>query len=475
MSRRRNLTIAFAIACTPALASPRSDPTTGRAVFTGATEANVASLELNPAAIGAETVNEFYLSFDATLDQLQVNRTLLALDGTTTAGPHISGALLNPGGNLGYIWHTPSDRITLGFALRSTPSETFLADRAALRYLTLGGGQWDLLTTIAASLKVNDQFYVGASVAHDNTWIHLHYSRDTALDAGHGAGGVSSSCGNGPCGIENAQAAEDYDVQVRSSYFSTDNLRINIGFLWQIVKDVWIGAAYHPPPGFSPIETSLTGSVDVHRSPRDGGDLVHGNATVDLAFPATVDVEVRARLQHQLVLHVGGRWEDLSRFQGYDVRAYAPNFASLGIPEWTERARGFEDSFAIWGGVEQFDSGKPLRFGARLGYETESIPDARTTPITIAPSSLTLDVGAQLRIDARIVLQLSYGLQLFQTVRVASSAFDPRDRIDCIDSGYDYSTAACAATRLGYAFASADGTYGRIEHAFRLGFKYDFH
>lgn len=468
MSRRRNL-IALLCASAPALASPRSDPTTGRAVFTGATEANVASLELNPAAIGAETVNEFYLSFDATLDQVHVDRTLLSLDGSTTQGPQIRGVLLNPGGNLGYIWHTPSDRITLGFALRNTPSETFLANRQSLRYLTLGGGQWDLLTTIAASLKVNDEFYVGASVAHDNTWIHLHYSRDTALEAGHGAGGVDAN------GIENPNAAENYNVEVRSSYFSTDNLRINLGFLWQIVKDVWVGVAYHPPPGFSPIETSLQGSIDVRRAPRDGGDLVHGNATVDLAFPATVDVEVRARLQHQLVLHVGGRWEDLSRFQGYDVRAYASNFGSLGIPEWTERARGFEDSFAIWGGVEQFDSGEPLRFGARLGFETESIPDDRTTPITIAPSSLTVDLGAQLRLDARIVLQLSYGVQLFQKVNVNSSAFDPRDRIDCINSGYDYSTPACAATRLGYAFASADGSYWRIEHAFRVGFKYDFH
>ena len=474
MSRRRYLTLAILIACAPAAASPRSDPTTGRAVFTGATEGNPTSITLNPAAIGQGTAIEAYVAVVSTLDRLQIDRRFLALDGTQSDGPHVATLLFAPGATAGVVWHT-SDRITLGFHAMSPPSESFVTDRSALRYQVLGGGQSNYLVTVGASLKVADQLYFGASLTHDITRLRLRYSRDTALDAGNGAGGVSSDCGTGPCGLENPRAAENYDVQVSSASFSTDNLRVNVGLMVQLSRDIWLGAAYHPPPGFSPIQTSLQGTMDVRRSPRDGGEIIHGSSTVDVAFPATVDLEVRAMLQHQLELHVGGRWEDLSRFAGYDVRAYGSAFPPAGIPEWTERARGFHDSFALWGGIEQFDAGEALRFGARLGYETSSIPDERTTPITIAPASLTADIGAQLRITPDAVLQLSYGLQLFEHVQVNASAFDPRDRVACVDGGYDYASAACAATRLGYAIPTADGSYGRIEHALRLGFKVAFH
>ncbi len=59
MAVRRILTL---ITCgsiavsTSALASPRSDPTTGRSVFTGATVASPTSITLSPAAIGLDTL-----------------------------------------------------------------------------------------------------------------------------------------------------------------------------------------------------------------------------------------------------------------------------------------------------------------------------------------------------------------------------------------------------------------------------------
>jgi hypothetical protein len=473
MSRRRNLTLAMLCASAQAAGSPRSDPTTGRAVWTGATEGNPTSITLDPAAIGQGTATETYLSLTGTLDQVHVDRSYLALDGSVSPGPTIHAVMVNPGATAGIVWHT-SDRITIGGSFMTPPSESFIANRDALRYMTLGGGQSNYLVTVGASLKVADQLYVGASLAHDITTLRLHYSRDTALDGAHGATGVDSDCGGSTCGLENPNAAENYDVSVRSQWFSTDNLRVNLGVMVELAHDIWLGVAYHPPPGFSPIQTDLSGSMDVRRSVRDGGEIIHGSSTVYVAFPAAVDAEVRAHLQHDLELHVGGRWEDLSRFQGYDVRGYGSTFAAAGIPEWTERARGFHDSFAVWGGVEQADGGERWRFGARLGYETESLSDNETTPISISPTSLTLDLGAQLRINGAIVLQLSYGLQAFERVKVGNSAFDPRSRIDCIDSGYDYSTAACAATRNGYGLDTADGTYSRLQHAMRFGFKYDY-
>jgi hypothetical protein len=72
-----------------------------------------------------------------------------------------------------------------------------------------------------------------------------------------------------------------------------------------------------------------------------------------------------------------------------------------------------------------------------------------------------------------VIVQLSYGLQVFSTVKVDNSAFNPNDRLTCNDTGNDYSSPACAQVRGGYAIASGAGTYQRIEHAIRLGLRYE--
>src|SRR5689334_12762749 len=58
---------------------------------------------------------------------------------------------------------------------------------------------------------------------------------------------------------------------------------------------------------------------------------------------------------------------------------------------------------------------------------------------------LSIDVGGQLRLGAW-VMQLSYGLALSPSVAVRDSAYDPRDRLDCLDT-LDYTSQACEATR----------------------------
>jgi hypothetical protein len=154
------------------------------------------------------------------------------------------------------------------------------------------------------------------------------------------------------------------------------------------------------------------------------------------------------------------------------VRSYGTTLPRNNIPEWTERPRGLHDSFAVWGGVEQVDIGPPhLLLGARLGFETSTVSAEQTSPITIAPASYTLDLGARRRFSSGLTLELSYGLSYFPAEH-GGSAFDPTARVACIDSGFDYSTSACQKVRNGYAIAAAAGTYERFEHALRLGLRY---
>jgi hypothetical protein len=472
--------ICVALVCglvAPAIGSPHSDPTAGRTVFTGATMPGATSIDLNPAALGVGTADELYLAAMVVLDRRSIStRTDDLASGTRSIGPTVRAVDASPGGMFAYILHV-KDRGTLAFAMRTAPSEVFPAERDALRYHTLGGGQRTYGGTVAAQVRLADALLFGVSLAVQTSSLKLHYARDTALAAGRDpTRGVDSDCDGAPCGVGNPQATERYDIDVNSSLFSSDAITVNLGLVIQLAKETWLGVAYHTPPGLA-LENELTGSMTVTRAPRDGGGTVLGGATVYVSQPASVDAELRSRLVQQLDLHVGMRWEDLSRFQAYDVRGYGS--ALLGIPEWTERPRGFHDVLGLWAGVEQVDAGELLRFGGRLGFETSAVPDDRTSPLTIAPTSLTADVGAQFRIDysalfwKALVLQASYGFQYFPTVNVTNSAFDPRDQLACMDSGYDYSTAACGSVRNGYAIPTAAGDYGRMEHAFRVGLRFE--
>ncbi len=460
MSRATWLCVLCALSAR-ALASPRSDPTVGRAVFTGAVSPNPTSIDVNPAAIGMSVNSELYISMLGVLDQYSID--LADID-------KVNAVAAAPGGTVVALWKTGANSaITLGLELfRWLPSEHFVEDDR-LRYHTLGGYHRVFQPVLGgASFRVTNRFYVGASLGFQNQKLKLRWSRDTALDAGRDPDrGVDSDCGGMPCGIGNPAASEDYEVIADYGLFSEAVLVANLGATVRIAKDTWIGLSWHTPPGLA-IQNELTGTIEVERSPRDGGVALSGGATVYISQPASFDLGFRTRIREALDLHVGARWEHLSRFQAYDVRGYGSTLPPAGVPEWQPRPRGFHSTYAVWAGVEQVERTSPLIVGGRIGMETSALDDERTSPMTIAPTSLTLDAGAQWRIADSWLLLATFGLQYYPTVDVSESAFDPDDRLSCMDAGYDYTLPACASVRGGYAIASAAGSYSRIEHAVRL-------
>ena len=462
-----------------ALASPRSDPTIGRAVFTGATSPDPTSIELNPSALGLGIPYQVYAAALATMDNYSIDRKKLDLDtGALTDGDHLGITQASPGWMAAGVWHAGEEgRITLALAYRSSPAEQFIANQQALRYYTLGGEHRVHSLTIGGSIKIENWIYGGLSLSAQPSVLSLRYARDTALEAARDPNrGIASDCGGSPCGVENPQASETYQVDVKSDLLSTANFALNVGGTVELARGVWFGTGFHLPPGLAR-QNELDGTLKVERAPRDGGGTVDGGATVYISQPASWDFELRAGLPDQLDLHVGARWEWARRFQQYDVRTYGSFFPSEGIPEWMPRTRGLNNTLAMWAGVEQSEIGTlepaPVRLGGRIGFETAAVDNDKTTPLTIAPTSFTADVGIQLRLS-QFVLQLTYGLQYFPAVNVTDSAFDPRGRLLCADSGYDYSTSACEAVRNGYALPTAAGEYQRFEHAVRFALRYDF-
>jgi long-subunit fatty acid transport protein len=454
-------------------AEPRTDPTIGRAVFTGATTPGATSLELDPAALAISTPNdpdEFYFAGTLLLDRYSIQRRRLDLDtGALSPGDSVHATELGPGGAIIALKHLRD--VTFGIGLHSETVEMFPHDKQPLAYHTLGDNERITYAfTIGGGVKLTDELLFGLSLTAQKRQLHLRYARDTALGNGHGPGGVDSDCGGTPCGVENPAAAEIYDVQVNSQLLSTDALVANIGLLWIINPTTFLALSYHSPPGLA-VQNTLTGDMTVTRALRDGGGTLHGSSTVIISEPAGVDAEFRMRLPQRLDLHVGFRWEDLSRLGAYDVRGYGSTFTTYQVPEWTERPRGFHDPAALWAGVDQVDKGETLRFGGRLGFETSSVDDSKTSPMAIDPTSLTLDGGAQWRITPTFVLQATYGLQYYPGVSVSRSVYDPRVQIECVESGYDYSTSACTSVRLGYGLPTAAGDYQRVEHAFRVALR----
>ena len=470
MAVRCILTLALWCSVAPARASPRTDPTSGRAVFTGATMAHATSIELDPAALGLGQIDEVYAAITSVIDQLHIDLDPFDSGGLHAPGARVRDVEVAPGAMLAFIYHLAGDRGTVGFAARTNPSETFPSNRSALAYHTLGGGERDWLASAGASIRVTNELYFGASLSHQNTFLRLRYARDTGLTD------PTAGCNGAPCGLANPLATESYDVNVRSPTLSTSNLRVNVGVVVQLARDLWLGVAYHTPPE-SGVQTELTGHVDVVRAPRDVPDgqpaQERGQSVVEVQYPASLDAELRARLPYQLDLHVAGSWEDLSRLSAYDVRIYQSAFTADHIPEWTERPRGTHDAFAVWGGVEQVDGGPPhVLYGGRLGLQSSSVTAARTSPLTIAPTSFTVDLGARRRFGSGITIELSYGLSYFPTVH-GGGQFNPQDSLDCIASSYDYATPQCQAVRNGYAIAPAAGSYERLEHALHLGLRYE--
>src|SRR5690349_17842408 len=121
MAVRRILTLAVLGAISSAHASPRSDPTVGRAVFTGATMPHATSIDLDPAAIGLSPVDEIYLAIAGMIDQLHID--------LAQPSARVRDVELAPAAMIAVIYHLAGEAITLGFEAHTTTPEAFPANR----------------------------------------------------------------------------------------------------------------------------------------------------------------------------------------------------------------------------------------------------------------------------------------------------------------------------------------------------------
>ena len=445
------------------MASPRSDPTVGVAVFTGAATAHPTGISINPATVGLGNGTTAYLGATIALDQIGANTPATNVD----QGGDLNVLSASPGLDVSINSHV-GENLAIGFRAATGPAETFFAPRNnAMRFASLGGRQREYQFTLAGSYRIGQRTYIGVSGALGHTDLRLKFSRDTALDD------ASSMCGATLCGIGNPLAAQDFDLRLNSKILESSVF--SLGVVVKITPTMFIGAAYHPPPGFG-IVSIFAGELRVKQPSLSGGEVINGSAELSTSLPASIDAEFRSAINPQWETHIGGRWQDLSRLAAFDIRPYGTAFANTDVPQWVQRPRGFDDAVALWAGVEEIDRGAPLRFGGRIGVESSSIAPARTTVTTIAGASLTAQLGMQWRVAPGWSIAAHYGFNYFlsRTVTADASAYQPTDALTCMANDYDYTLAACERTRQGYAQFAAEGTYTRMQHTLRVGFRYDY-
>jgi long-subunit fatty acid transport protein len=447
-----------------ALASPLETPS-GAAVFSGPAHPHVLSIYLNPAAIGLGSPGQhWYLGGGVRLDTLNFQRQ---------TGPQVRDQIISPDITAGFFTNV-ADRGNIGVIFH-TPFYQNFPDRSEAGYHVLSGRFWQSLFSLGASWRASGRIFFGAGLSIGISKLQLSLLRDTALEAGsNNIRGIASDCGGAPCGIENPQAAQTIALDVRTrglrQLFGADNLSLSLGVAYRPGGKWWIGVSYVSPPGvISPLR--ISGRATVIQAPRDGGQPLPGRATVTFRMPQSIYAGVRGPLLagYQLVAQL--RWQNYSRQEDFDIRLFGEAFrAAPDVPEWYPRYRGFRDVFRADLGMESPEGGR-FRFGGRVRFDSGATSATRVTPLEINGPSVGAGLGAEVRLTETVALTGGYDGAWFPRVTATASEFDPQDRLNCVDSNFDYN--ACEATREGRAIPTAAGDYQRFSHTFFLSIRYD--
>jgi hypothetical protein len=208
-------------------------------------------------------------------------------------------------------------------------------------------------------------------------------------------------------------------------------------------------------------------------APRDGGGVRTGEVTLFDRLPEIVRLGTRSRIRERLDLVSELRWRRLSRVGTDDLRTFGGDLAASGVPQIYPRPRGMHNALAIELGVEEIEDGEWLRLGARVGYDSGVVPEDSISARAPWGHHLTGGVGAQFRVG-RWVIQAAYNVAWQIPITVEDGRYSPIDRLDCVDSGYDFELPACDTVRDGYGAPSNDGEYRRLSHVGRLTLRMEF-
>ena len=468
MLARASVVIALCATALPAVASPGEDALDG-AVFAGPTGTNPGAITSNPASLLRISPGwHVFLGGAGQLTQHHIERDVVGLDGNLSPGADVRASTMGAGGQAGFVFAWPGGMVA-GAAAIQPPEET-LTGQDALAYHSRGTRSRRIDWSIGGGYRYGSYVHVAFSASVSDRSTTLAFARDTALEAGRDpARGVTSDCGGSPCGLEHPLATERWSIVGDRNFLDVGNLLLAGGLLVRLPRDTLVGLSYQRPWQLGAYE--LTGTVKVTAAPRDGGGVRTGDATVFVGLPEVWRVGTRTLVAPGWEVVTELRWRRLGGIGTYDIRTHGGDLAGGGVPEYYPRARGLSDAVAVEVGAEQVDHGQPLLLGARVGGDSGASKGDRLSPTSPWGPQLNASLGLQLRVASRWVVQAGYRLGYQARVEARPSAYDPIDRIECVESGYALELPACESVRDGYGLPTAGGRYGRFDHVGWLGLR----
>ena len=448
--------------------SPGEDDQLDGAVFAGVTAPHPGNIVGNPAAL-LRLPAGVHLFLDGALrfERLDIDR--LQLDPATGAASPagaVAASVPDGGGTAGVVWRRASTAFAASLGWRTADGTI---DRDATAYQSKGDRARRLEGTVSFSLNPLRWLDLGLSVGYAWQRRQLGFDRDTALEAGSDpTRGIGSDCGGVACGFEHPLARERWQLDVTPDLF-TDNLTYRIGVMAEPARNLWIALATERPWRLD--ASVYGGTATVTAAPRDGGAVRTGRASIGISQPVIWRLGVRGRIRPGWDALGELRLRQLDRVGGYALHTFGGDLAAGGVPEWYPRPRGLENAWAGWVGLEQVDDGRAARFGFGLGGDTGATRPAALSAMSPWAAEVGATAGAQIRLRPRWTLQLGGQVRYQLPTSTGASAYDPLDRVACVDSGYDRDLPACATVRAGYGLPTAAGDYRRTTLLANLGLR----
>ena len=307
------------------LASPRSDPTAGRAVFTGATVPTATSIELESGGdrpgLDATTRSTSRrrrrsISYgDRALDSLDLDTG--ALSPGATVARRRARARRRCSRTSGT---SPATALTLGCELRSRPAESSSRTATRSRYTRSAAASARYARRRrrrASGSPTSSSSALSLRQRHD--YLHLRYARDTALEAGHGPTAIDSDCGGRRAASRTRRRPSTTTSTSRAAARRRANLRRQPRRAsCELVARTCRSASRITRRPASTIQNAARRHDDVHAARRaTAARSLHGAATVlHLAAGERRRRAARAPARSSSICTSAVRWEDLSRVPG---------------------------------------------------------------------------------------------------------------------------------------------------------------
>lgn len=465
-------------AASPTDAAPLLRGRAGGLALVGPASVHPASMLDNPAALGL--LENAHVLLDSTfgLQTSRVERSSIDREtGVPGSGDSADSSAfdLTSENFLGATTRLGTDYLVFGLAvhntwdavsyLRGSAGDVFSGETQdrATRYHGSSLLFAHVFTTLAASVRLSSNIYVGASFSYVHSWVDYRFVRDVALQGGSTLDpgedfALNDTCGAGACNYESDEAAEAIHVRGES-----DGLAFGGGLLWRTTAALALGIGYASAVvGFGGERIPASDRAWVERAPIAGELRASGGGKLIYQLPHTISAGARWALSGRLALDFQLRWVSFRLHDALDIRLTGAEFRERpAVPQRIVHYRGFQDVLAA-------QLGSDLRLASRLSLQA-ALMVASSAVRAEAVSGTAIDnwnldglLALRWQVAHGLALALGYGLVWVLQRDVSPSAFSPSSLVRCVDGSFDIELDACQRASRGQGLASTVGTYSRL-------------